>query len=167
MLDAAILRAKRSLVTTALAALIAAGAAGTARAGSCPADKIAHEGAGQPRSEAPAAGVTDDVVVATDLEKEPVGINDRLFRLRKLVVRPGGVVPWHSHGNRPAIIYIVSGEITEYASSCAVPILHKAGEAAAETHVTSHWWKNLGRAPAVLLSADLFPVKADSDKHMM
>ena len=40
-------------------------------------------------------------------------------------------MPWHSHGDRPAIIYIAEGEIVEYASNCAVPIVHKAGEIAA------------------------------------
>ena len=35
-------------------------------------------------------------------QEEAVGVNNRLFRLRRLVVQPGGVVPWHSHGNRPA-----------------------------------------------------------------
>jgi quercetin dioxygenase-like cupin family protein len=61
-------------------------------------------GQGQPRSNAAAKGVTDTVIASTDLAKEPVRIHDRLFRLRKLVVEPGGIVPWHSHGDRPAII---------------------------------------------------------------
>ena len=60
----------------------------------------------------------------------------------------------------------VSGEITEYASTCAVPIVHRAGEVATETHATSHWWKNLGKETVVLLSADLFPI-ASPDHHMM
>ena len=82
------------------------------------------------RATSPAKGVTDTVIGSTDLAKEPVGIHDRLFRLRKLVVEPGGVVPWHSHGDRPALIYIISGEITEYSSTCAVPIVHRAGDTA-------------------------------------
>jgi hypothetical protein len=74
----------------------------------------------------PAKGVTDTVISAIDLSQEPANIAGRTLRLRELVVQPGGVVPWHSHGDRPAIIYIVEGSITEYASNCAVPILHKA-----------------------------------------
>ena len=74
-------------------------------------------------------------------------------------------MPWHSHVDRPAIIYVVSGEVTEYASSCSVPIVHRAGDATPELHVTSHWWKNTGHATAVLLSADLLPV--NTDPHMM
>jgi quercetin dioxygenase-like cupin family protein len=75
-------------------------------------------------------------------------------------------VPWHSHGDRPAIIYIISGQITEYASTCAVPVVHKAGEATPEMHATSHWWKNDGNQPVELLSADLFH-KTKPNDHMM
>ena len=70
-------------------------------------------------------------------------------------------MPWHSHGDRPALIYIVRGEIYEYASNCAVPILHKAGEVAAETSATAHWWKNTGSETVVLVSADVLHDQTD------
>ena len=78
-----------------------------------------------------AKDVTDIVLASIDLAKEPAA-NDHQFRMRRLVIQPGGIVPWHSHDDRPALIYIVSGEITEYASNCAVPIMHKAGDVAPE-----------------------------------
>jgi quercetin dioxygenase-like cupin family protein len=111
--------------------------------------------------------VTDMVRASTDLSKEPAHIDDRQFRLRELTMQPGGIVPWHSHGNRPAMIYIVSGEVVEYASNCAVPIVHKAGDVAPERNGTSHWWKNTGNTAAVLISVDLFPASAKMDDHMM
>src|SRR5262249_51381524 len=83
-------------------------------------------------------------------------LKDHALRLRRLVVKPGGVVPWHTHTDRPAIIYIISGKIVEYRSTCKTPILHKAGESTAEVKGTSHWWKNTGKQTVVLLSADLF-----------
>jgi quercetin dioxygenase-like cupin family protein len=157
----------RTMRRAALAAALLGGfASAPAFAGSCPADKVVPDGSGQAKSAVAASGVTDVVISATDLAKEPVNINDRLFRLRKLTIQPGGVVPWHSHGDRPAIIYIISGQIVEYASNCAVPIIHKAGESTTETHATSQWWKNLGHETVVLLSADLFH-KAGHDDHMM
>jgi quercetin dioxygenase-like cupin family protein len=107
------------------------------------------------------------VRASTDLAKEPAMINGRQFRLRQLEMKPGGVVPWHSHGDRPAMIYIVSGEVVEYASSCAVPIVHKAGDIAPEKNGTSHWWQNTGKTPAILISVDLFPVEMKMDQHMM
>jgi len=142
-------------------------AATIANAGECPADKKVADGQGQKASTAAAKDVTDVVRATTDLSKEPAAVNGRLLRLRQLDVKPGGVVPWHSHGNRPAMIYLVSGEIVEYASNCAVPIVHKAGDVAAEKAGTSHWWQNTGNTPAVLISVDLFPVENMKEQHMM
>jgi len=144
------------------AALGAALVSNAARAGQCPADQLSVD-ATKPVT-TPAKGVTDTVLAAIDLAQEPANIADRNLRLRKLVVQPGGVVPWHSHGDRPAIIYIVEGTITEYASNCAVPIVHKAGEVARETSATSHWWKNTGHSAVTLLSAD---VLHDEHDHNM
>ena len=154
----------------ALAAAIAGAmslVATIANAGECPADKKVADGQGQKPSTATAKDVTDVVRATTDLSKEPAAVNGRQFRLRQLDVKPGGIVPWHSHGNRPAMIYIVSGEIVEYASNCAVPIAHKAGDVAAEKNGTSHWWQNTGSTAAVLISVDLFPVENMKDQHMM
>jgi len=133
--------------------------AGAAQAGECPAGKR-MPGATKPVA-TPAKGVSDKVLAAIDLAKEKVALADHQLRLRKLEIEPGGVVPWHSHGDRPALIYIISGEIYEYASDCAVPILHKAGEVAAETSSTDHWWQNTGKTTVVLLSADVLHDQKD------
>jgi quercetin dioxygenase-like cupin family protein len=142
-------------------------AATVASAGECPADKKVADGQGQKPSTAAAKEVTDVVRATTDLSMEPAAVNGRLFRLRQLDIQPGGIVPWHSHDNRPAMIYIVSGEVVEYASNCAVPIVHKAGDVASEKKGTAHWWQNTGNTAVVLISVDLFPVGNMKDQHMM
>ena len=139
----------------------------TAFAGDCPADRRVPDGQGQKMSTAAAKDVSDVVRATTDLSKEPAAIQGRTFRLRQLDIKPGGIVPWHSHDNRPAMIYVVSGEVVEYASNCAVPILHKSGSVAAEKAPTQHWWQNTGKTPAVLISVDLFPNDKQMDQHMM
>jgi len=157
---------KRTLVSGAVAGALSI-AATAALAAECPADKRVADGQGQKMSTAAAKGVTDVVRGSIDLAKEPAAVNGRLLRIRQLDVQPGGVVPWHSHGNRPAMIYIVSGEVVEYASNCAAPILHKAGDVAPEKNGTQHWWQNNGTSPAVLISVDLFPVEMKMEEHMM
>ena len=92
------------------------------------------------------------------------GARPRVLRLRRLEIKSGGVVPWHEHANRPAIIYIIKGEIVEYASTCAVPIVHRAGDVATETHATAHWWKNLGKETVILYVGD---VRKDPNDHNM
>jgi hypothetical protein len=59
---------------------------------------------------------------------------------------------------------LIQSEVIEYASTCAMPIVHRAGETAVETHATAHWWKNTGTQTVVLPSAYLPPVNAD--QHM-
>jgi len=103
-----------------------------------------------------------DMIRATiDVGKPPVDIADRQFRLRKLTILLGGIVPWHRHADRPAIAYLLEGEITEYASNCAVPVEHKPGDVIVEAPNLSHWWKNFSDKKAVIISADL--LKGDDD----
>jgi quercetin dioxygenase-like cupin family protein len=146
-----------------MAALVAGAMTfGTAAfAGECPAAKIVADGKGQQDRKLAAKDVTDTVLAATDLAQEMVGLADHQFRLRRLEVQPGGIVPWHSHGDRPAMIYIVQGEITEFASTCAAPILHRAGDVAPERHMTSHWWQNTGTEKVVLISVDILHDQTD------
>lgn len=154
--------------TLSLAGIVAGAmalGATAAFAGECPAGKMVSDGQGQKDAGMAAKDVTDTVLASTDLSKEMVALPDHLFRLRRLEIKPGGIVPWHSHGDRPAMIYIVAGEVTEYASTCAVPILHKAGDVAPEAHTTAHWWKNTGKKLAVLISVDILHDKMD--EHMM
>jgi quercetin dioxygenase-like cupin family protein len=161
-------RQQRRVVVIAIVAAVAALASVAAQAGQCPADKVVPDGKGQPMSAAePAKGVTDKVVNSTDLALEPVAIAGRALRARRLDIAPGGVVPWHSHSDRPAQILIASGEITEYASTCAVPIVHKAGDITAEKSPTAHWWKNHGSTPVVIYSFDLFRVEDKQNEKMM
>jgi quercetin dioxygenase-like cupin family protein len=136
--------------------------ASSAAAGSCPAGKMKAD-IREPATHA-AKGVTDTVLAAIDLEKEPAKIKERQLRFRKLTIEPGGIVPWHSHDDRPAIIYIAEGEIVEYASNCAEPIVHKAGEIRPETSGTSHWWQNLGNKTVILFVGDVLHDK--NDKNM-
>jgi quercetin dioxygenase-like cupin family protein len=132
-------------------------------AGECPAASVGMDvmkaGATEPKD------VTDTVLSAIKLGQKYSQFAGRELRLRRLVVQPGGVVPWHAHPDRPANIYVVDGEVTEYRSTCAVPIVHKAGEVATEFGNLSHWWKNTGTRPATLISADLFQ-NGMKDEHM-
>jgi quercetin dioxygenase-like cupin family protein len=148
-----------------IAALAVAAAANFAQAGECPAGKMKQNaittGEMMPKK------VTDNVLSSIDLASKGDAFKGDALRLRKLVIQPGGVVPWHDHKTRPANIYIVSGMVTEFRSSCEVPIIHKAGDTVAEFgEGFSHWWKNTGNKPAVLLSADIFH-DAGMDDHMM
>ena len=148
----------------ALACMIAGSAATAsgALAGECPADKMKANA--REKVDFKPVGVTDVTLGSIDLEKQPAQIKGRELRFRKLTIAPGGIVPWHSHDDRPALIFVQQGEIIEYASNCAEPILHKAGEIRPEVSGTSHWWKNLGTETVILYVGDIR--KDPGDHHM-
>ena len=145
--------------------VVAMGAAGLAQAGQCPADKVgANNLAGA--ATAP-VGVVDTEIASIDLAKENVKLDQRRLRLRQMTIAPGGVVPLHSHEDRPALIMVNSGEIYEYSSKCTVPILHKAGETARESMGTKHWWKNTGSVPVNLTIGDIVNDKKPETMQQM
>jgi quercetin dioxygenase-like cupin family protein len=163
MLSDTMIRPRAKQFVAAAAAVIAGVAlASIAMAGECPTDK---RGVNVTKpSAAAASGVADVVLTSIDLSKEKLALADHQLRLRRLVIEPNGIVAWHSHEDRPAIIYIISGEIYEHASNCAVPILHRAGDVTPERSGTAHWWQNTGKETVVLLSADILH---DAKDHNM
>lgn len=140
------------MTLAAVTALVAVSAATPAFAGECPAANVG------PNELAGAAtmpkGVTDAVLSAVDLGAE-IQVDGRSLRMRRLVVQPGGVVPLHSHADRPALIITIEGQMTEYRSTCKTPIVHRAGDVSREAGGLSHWWQNNGKTVAVLLSSDV------------
>lgn len=147
-------------VAGALTGLLMLGA--TAANAGCPPGKETTDG--QKPGASANKGVKEELLGAIDLAKEKVNVPGRLFRMRRLVIEPGGEVAFHSHEDRPALIYTVSGNITEYSTHCAVPIVHEAGDLSIEQGGLSHWWKNTSDEPVTLISAD---IAKDPNNHDM
>jgi quercetin dioxygenase-like cupin family protein len=155
--------AKKTVQAALAFAAVTMATLSAASAGECPADKVGVD-VTSPGPMAP-SNVTDTVISSIDLG-QGYEIPGRMLRMRRLEIKPGGVVPWHSHGERPANIYVVRGAVTEYRSTCAVPIVHRKGEVVAESGATSHWWRNNGWRTAILLSADILPPAMSPDSSM-
>ncbi|MEM9321142.1 MAG: cupin domain-containing protein [Pseudomonadota bacterium] len=124
-------------------------------AGSCPKDSVLTE----PRDLDKVSGQAVSVETWETVELEDWrDVGPLRMRLRHFTIEPGGRVPVHSHGDRPSILYFVSGEATEHNAYCAEPIVHKPGESAAEFGPgIVHWWSNEGDVPVVLISVDIVP----------
>jgi quercetin dioxygenase-like cupin family protein len=126
---------------------------GLAQAGECPADKVGANAL--PGAATAPVGVVDTELASIDLAQENVKLAQRRLRLRHMTIAPGGIVPFHSHEDRPALIMVNAGEIYEYSNKCTVPILHKAGEVSREFLGTKHWWKNSGSVTVELTIGDI------------
>ncbi len=138
--------------------------AAAAAAGECPAESVLTE----PRvlENAPDVGVTRPILQEVDLTGWR-GMGSFHLRMRRLTVDPHGIVPTHEHTDRPSIVLVQSGEIVEHNEYCAVPIVHKAGDSAAEFGPKhSHWWENLTNEPVVLISTDVVPVAMMDEPKM-
>jgi quercetin dioxygenase-like cupin family protein len=86
------------------------------------------------------------------------GLGDLFLRMRRLTIEPGGFVPTHYHDDRPSIVFVVQGELTEHNTFCSDPIVYRAGDWSAEFGpFVGHWWENTGKETAVVLSADVIP----------
>lgn len=91
-------------------------------------------------------------VTAADIGIVPVaGDSNRIVRMRRLVIEPGGVIAWHTHETTQGMALIISGQATEIRNTCMDPIVYRAGDVALEDPGTAHGWRNDGDVPAVVL----------------
>jgi len=99
-------------------------------------------------------GVTVELLSAVDLGPEIGGMDGRLLRMRKVTIEPGGVFgPVHDHKDRPGIVYILQGTITDHRNGVATD--YGPGVGWPEDRNTVHWLENRGTVPAVEISVDI------------
>lgn len=84
------------------------------------------------------------------------GFNGRELRMRLWTIQPGGIVPLHSHRDRPAIMYILDGDIIEHRDDRDDPVVHSAPGISKESGGVTHWWENTGDVTVQLIAIDIF-----------
>ena len=99
-------------------------------------------------------GVTVQSLATVDLGPEIEGMAERQFRMRLVTFEPGGVFgPIHDHKDRPGIVYILQGTITDHRNGIATE--YGPGVGWPEDRNTVHWLENRGTIPAVEVSVDI------------
>ena len=100
-------------------------------------------------------GVTVDVLATVDLGPEIEGMSGRQLRMRMVTIEPGGVFgPIHDHVDRPGIVYMLQGTITDHREGVATEYVGP-GVGWPEDRNTTHWLENRGEMPAVEISVDI------------
>ena len=103
-------------------------------------------------------GVTVKLLAALDLGPEIEGMVGRQLRMRIVTIEPGGVFgPIHDHKDRPGMVYILQGAITDHRNG--VDKEYGPGVGWPEDKNTSHWLENRGTTPAVEISVDIVRVR--------
>src|ERR1051325_8271651 len=99
-------------------------------------------------------GVTSELLAAVDLGPEIEGMAGRELRMRMVTIEPGGVFgPVHDHVDRPGVVYILQGAITDHRAGAATDYGPGLGWPADSE--TVHWLENRGAVPAVEVSVDI------------
>jgi len=99
-------------------------------------------------------GVTVKLLATVDLGPELEGMAGRQLRMRIVTIEPGGVFgPLHDHKDRPGIVYILQGTITDHRNGVATD--YGPGVGWPEDRNTTHWLENRGTITAVEISVDI------------
>jgi quercetin dioxygenase-like cupin family protein len=99
-------------------------------------------------------GVTVQLLATLDLGPEIAGMAGRHLRMRMVTIAPGGVFgPIHDHRDRPGMVYILQGTITDHRNGVAKE--YGPGVGWPEDKHTTHWLENRGTTPAVEISVDI------------
>lgn len=99
-------------------------------------------------------GVTVKLLRTIDLGPEIEGMAGRQLRMRLVTMEPGAVFgPVHDHIDRPGIVYILQGTITDHRNGVATE--YGPGVGWPEDRNTVHWLENKGTLTAVEISVDI------------
>jgi len=110
----------------------------------------------QTRSSGPAdaVGLTEELMGVAALSGASSG---QALRMRRIIIAPGGVIPWLTHDGRQGMGMIVSGEMVEYSNQCQSPLRRGPGSISREVAGLAHYWRNESDTPAVLIATDVVP----------
>jgi quercetin dioxygenase-like cupin family protein len=125
------------------------GAAIVAAAVSFVAGAFAHAMAQPPNR----TGVTWTQLGEIDLGAE-LGVDGRALRGRLVTLPPGGIVPTHTHNDRPSVMYMVEGTATERRGDSVIE--HHPGEGFRIGKDTPHSMENRTSARAAYVEVDVY-----------
>lgn len=99
-------------------------------------------------------GVAVQLLATLDLGVEIENMTGRQLRMRLVTIEPGGVFgPLHNHVDRPGLVYILQGTITDHRNGIATD--YGPGVGWPEDRNTTHWLENRGAVAAVEISVDI------------
>lgn len=109
---------------------------------------------GQRQPPTSSAGRSEETLRSLLLTGELDSIQGRSLRMRKVTLQPGGAQGIHNHVGRPAITYMLQGQMT-YHQAGTPDLVANPGDGFAEGRATTHWSENTGNVPAVWITVDI------------
>ena len=115
---------------------------------------IAGYAAGQRQPPTETVGQSEEMLRSIDLTNELDSTKGRPLRMRKVTLQPGGVLGLHNHVERPAVTYLLQGQMT-YHQQGKPDLVANPGDGFAEGRATTHWAESSGKVPAVWIAVDI------------
>jgi len=109
---------------------------------------------GQRQPPTQTTGQSEELLRSLDLSTELQSTQGRPLRMRRLTLQPGGVLGIHNHVDRPAITYLLQGQMT-YHQEGKPDLVANPGDGFAEGRATTHWAESTGNVPAVWIAVDI------------
>lgn len=110
--------------------------------------------AGQRQAPTQNSGQSEELLRSIDLTKELPTAAGRTLRMRRITLQPGGVMALHNHVDRPAVTYLLQGQVTYHQDGKPGTVINPGG-GFAEGRTTTHWAENTGTGPAVWIGVDI------------
>ena len=110
--------------------------------------------AGQRPAPTQTVGQSEELLRSIDLTNELDSAKGRPLRMRKVTLQPGGVLGLHNHVDRPAVTYLLQGQMT-YRQEGKPDLVANPGDGFAEGRATTHWAESTGKVPAVWIAVDI------------
>jgi len=98
-------------------------------------------------------GVSRSELAVIDLSVELEGLAGRVLRQHRTTIEPGGVIAEHDHVDRPEIILVFAGRLTDHQGQEAKEYV--AGQSYAVGRKSRHWLENRGTEPAVFIATSV------------
>ena len=99
-------------------------------------------------------GQSEEALRSLDLTGELDSTKGRPLRMRKVTLQPGGALALHNHVDRPAVTYLLQGQMT-YHQEGKPDVVANPGDGFAEGRATTHWGESTGSVPAVWIAVDI------------
>ena len=109
---------------------------------------------GQKQPPTQTVGQTEQLLRSIDLSNELDSTKGRPLRMRKITLQPGGFLGLHNHIDRPAVTYLLQGQMT-YHQDGKPDLVANPGDGFAEGRATTHWAESTGKVPAVWIAVDI------------
>jgi len=101
-----------------------------------------------------AKAVTVQALSTVHLRPDIDGMAGRQLTIRVPAMEPAGVFgPVHDHRDRPGVVYVLQGTITDHRDGTVTD--YGPGVGWPEDRKTRHWLENRGTIPAVEISIDI------------